>query len=282
MKILYLVIVFMAFGTTSCKWTASKKQQRSIAKDTLNYTYKFIKHRAFDCGNKSDNDCTIIKIKYPVFKTQKVLKDSIQKFIISQFQLNNQSSTDVEKSAKHYIDEYNQRAKNPDPGLAPFDYIRLSVNVVRQDSGFVAIQVIDNGYPPNVNQKEAMTFTYISNWDIKKNTRILLKDILIKDYEENLNRIAEPIFRKEEKLNDTVSLDHAFDFKIGNDKFTPYDNFLITPIGLCFFYNPLDMKPFYNRYDMKRYDDDSAELIIPYTKIKKLLKPHTVVTQYTK
>jgi hypothetical protein len=264
MKIKHFAIVFMAFGISSCKWTESKKKQRTTSKDTLNYTYEFIKHQAFDCGNKSDNDCTIIQIKYPVFKTQKVLDDSIQKLIISHFQINDQTSTDVEQSAKNYIDEYNKRTKHPDPGLAPFDYIRLSVNVVRQDSGFVAIQVADNGYHPGANQKEEKTFTYPSNWDIKKNTKILLKDILSKDYEENLNRIAEPIFRKEEKLNDTVSLALASNYKIGNNKFTPYDDFLITRIGLCFFYNPLDTKPFYNRYDIRRYELGSAELITLY------------------
>ena len=109
------------------------------------------------------------------------------------------------------------------------------------------------------------------NFDVKSNHRIFLKDILIKNYKTNLDKIGDTIFRKEEKLSDNTSLKEQYKFKDG--VFTLYDNFLITPTGLKFLYNPMDIKPL---------NAGQTVVFIPYSKIKSLLLPHTVISQYIK
>jgi len=57
------------------------------------------------------------------------------------------------------------------------------------------------------------------------------------------------------------------------DKFALNDNYLITPLGIRFLYNPYEIKP---------YAAGTTDLFIPYDKIKSLLRPNTVITQYIK
>ena len=51
------------------------------------------------------------------------------------------------------------------------------------------------------------------------------------------------------------------------------DNFLVTPVGIRFLYN---------EYEIKSYAEGQTELLIPYNKIKSLLRPQSVVSQYLK
>ena len=48
---------------------------------------------------------------------------------------------------------------------------------------------------------------------------------------------------------------------------------MITPTGLSFLYN---------EYEIKSYAEGQTTLFIPYTQIKSLLRPKTVVSQYLK
>ena len=98
-----------------------------------------------------------------------------------------------------------------------------------------------------------------------------LSDILIDGYQQPLNKLAERVFRKQEKLADTASLTHGYFFK--DDLFSVNDNFLVSPTGLLFYYNEYEIKP---------YVAGPTELLIPYSKIKSLLRPNTVVAQYHK
>ena len=58
-----------------------------------------------------------------------------------------------------------------------------------------------------------------------------------------------------------------------DNQFALNNNFLITPLGLRFLYN---------QYEIKPYSAGQTVLFIPYAKIKSLLLPHTVVSQYIK
>src|SRR3954466_11340467 len=74
--------LLMSLALCGCTWDRPNKQKPDITTDTLAYTYRSIKERAADCGNKPDSGCTVVKIKYPVFAGDPVLNDTVAKRII--------------------------------------------------------------------------------------------------------------------------------------------------------------------------------------------------------
>jgi len=250
-------------------WGVPKKQGSEINTDTLAYTYQTIKKRASDCGTKPDSGCTFVSVQYPEFKSNAILNDSVKTRLFNLFWADTKpaADTDLQKYAGNFIDVYE---KNKDDATVKglIFTAQSSAKILRQDSSLVTFKF--NGY---VFQGGAHgnTITYFFNWNTKTNRPVLLNDILVNGYNDRLTTIGETIFRKNENLSDTASLARDYFFK-GN-KFALNNNFLITPLGLRFLYN---------QYEIKPYAAGQTDLLIPYTKIKSLLLPHTVVSQYIK
>jgi len=258
-----LAIVAIAFS--SCFHPNPPKVTPAITRDTLSYTYQLIKERAEDCGNKPDSGCSVAKIKYPVFPDRDVLNDTVSKKILSLFDAH--PDKDLQTRAKHFIAEYESFKKAKKHTLIPFD-LDLHVNVIRQDSSLLTFEAGGSTFSGNAHPIELTLFT---NWNTATQQQIVLSDIFVDGYQSKLNKIAEVIFRKNENLKDTSSLARDYFFK--NKTFSLNTNFLITPIGIRFLYNEYEIKP---------YAAGMTDLLIPYSQIKPLLKPNTVVQQYIK
>jgi len=174
-------------------------------------------------------------VSYPIFKNQAALNDSLTSYLHRQKATGNRDLHEV---------------------------------VLRQDSSLTIIEINEIFVEPGKSGKT--TITHFINWNTKKSKTIKLGDILIDQYSDQLTKLAEDIFRKNENLNTTASLD-GYTFK--NGQFTLNDNFLITPLGLKFLYNQGEAKPI---------SYGQVGLFIPYSQILLLLRPNTVVTQYHK
>ena len=176
-----------------------------------------------------------IDISYPVFKNQNTLNDSLASYLLDQ------------KKTSDY---------------------NLHASVLRQDSSLTIIEI--NKVFSDTGKSGQKMVTHFINWNTKKSTAIKLSDILVDQYSDSLNKIAETIFRENEKLSPDASLS-GYTFKGG--KFVLNNNYLITPIGLKFLYNNGEAKP---------ASYGQVDLFIPYSQILNLLRPNTVVTQYHK
>jgi len=176
-----------------------------------------------------------IDISYPIFNKQPALNDSLNNYLKGQ-----------------------NAASNHD----------LHAIVIRQDSSLTVIEIneITNG----LGNTGKNTTTHFINWNTKKSKSIRLSDILVDQYSDQLNKIAEKIFKDNEKLSATASLS-GYSFKGG--QFTLNNNFLITPIGLKFLYNNGEAKP---------VSYGQVILFVPYSQILNLLRPNTVIDQYHK
>jgi hypothetical protein len=267
MKIKWILLVLLfAMFFSSCFHSYNAKQVKAdITRDTLSYTYQLIKERAEDCGNKPDSGCSVAKIKYPVFTDQDVLNDTVSKKILSLFDAH--PDKDLQTRAKHFIAEYEAFKKAKKHTLIPFN-LDLHVNVIRQDSSLLTFEAGGLTFSGNAHPIELTLFT---NWNTASQKQIVLSDIFVDGYQPKLDKIAEVIFRKNENLKDTSSLMRDYFFK--NKTFSLNTNFLITPIGIRFLYNEYEIKP---------YAAGITDLLIPYSQIKPLLKPNTVVRQYIK
>lgn len=267
MKLNVSIFFLAACCLCSCQWGKPGKKQPDIVKDTLKYTYQTIKERADDCGNKADSDCTVAKIRYPIFLNQPLFNDTVIHNILTLFRFDEKKpDTNLLQLTGHFMSLYKEDKKTND--RQGFTY-ELSLNTaLRQDSSLAALQLIAESY---LGGAHGSHFVQYVNWDTKAQKKINLDDLLTTPYKEKLTAIAEKIFRRQENLSDTASYKDNYFFK--DDRFSLNDNFLITPLGLRFIYNEYEIKP---------YAAGQTELLIPYSQIKSLLRPNTVLIQYLK
>lgn len=262
----FLLFLMLITGLSSCMWGEHRNQKPDINTDTLTYAYHTIKQRAADCGTKPDSSCTIVKVKYPVFNNQLVLNDTITHKLVNLFAVN-KADNDLPQYIKHFLAGYDDFKKH-DARSAMVFISDSHAKIIRQDSSLTTLEVSGYSFQGGAH---GSSITIFINWNTKSEKNITLADILVNGYEGSLNQVAESIFRKEEKLTANASLAHDYFFK--DNKFALNKNFLITPLGIRFLYN---------QYEIKPYAAGQTDVFIPYTQIKSLLRPNTVVTQYLK
>ena len=258
------------FGTlailSSCNWGEKNTTKPDINTDTLAYTYKTIKERAADCGNKPDSSCSVAKIVFPIFVGQVVLNDTITARLLNLF-MSDKRPANLQQYAKDFIASYNVMKKQ-DNSPDMFFTLDSHANIIRQDSSLTTLEVSGYNFQGGAH---GSTVTNFINWSTKASKDLTLDDVFQEGYKEKLTVIADTIFRKQEKLAPTQSLANDYFFK--DNKFALNENFSITPLGIKFLYN---------QYEIKPYAAGQTTLLIPYAKIKSLLKPNTVITQYLK
>ncbi len=278
MKSFILVsIVFASLLLTACLHskthtviTDSTANLKGIAKaDTFTYNYKTIREQANNGTDKKCIDCSYAEISYPVFDKMPILNDSITHRILNYngVEAAFKNAKDVHAIATNFIKFYEKEKKNDPKVEEPFT-LDMRVKVLTQAAGLIVLEIREESNTGGVHGSEWSDFV---NWSTNAAKPLYLKDILINGYEAKLTKIGEKIFRKNEQLSDTASLELSYFFK--NDIFVLNNNFFITPKGIAFYYN---------NYEIKSYAAGPTTLLIPYTAIKQLLRPNTVITQYIK
>ena len=260
MKIKYLLVVFIALGISSCRWGGFQKQ----LKDTISYHYKTLKEFVTNCDSKLDSNCVAETFSYPIFKDQKMLNYSIIRKLTFLITFGDTSDSTLKKTTKIFLIDFKDFKQNPKYSV----YYRSNIytKILRQDSSLITLQIICKSH---ANGEQIANYNNFINWNTKADKSIVLNDILINGYQEKLRQLAEKIFRKEEKLGDTVMLPFP-KYMLKGGHFSLNDNFSITPKGIRFFYNEYEIK------------QSSTDIFIPYKQIKSLLRRNTVVTQYIK
>ncbi|MDB5002962.1 MAG: hypothetical protein JWQ34_1187 [Mucilaginibacter sp.] len=266
MKAGSLLFLGTILGLSSCMWGDDKKPKPDITTDTLTYVNKTIKERATDCGNKPDSGCTVVKISYPMFNGQDSLNEIVSYKLVNLFGAD-EPGTDLQQYTEHFLAGYNAFKKH-DKRSAMFFTLDSHAKIIRQDSSLTTLEISGYNFKGGAHGSSITTFI---NWNTKAQKSIDLGDVLTDNYKDKLTAIADTIFRKQEKLSETASLTNDYFFK--DSKFALNENFSITPLGIRFLYN---------QYEIKPYAAGTTDLFIPYAKIKSLLKPNTVITQYLK
>lgn len=263
----YLPLLGLAFaGLSSCFNDKAKTPRADIWSDTLTYQYLNVKSKADDCGNKPDSSCTTAEFKYPKFDGQPLLNDSIMVNVATHFD-RAKGAAGLQRLTWYYLEDYKAYKKNNPDWKGKFE-LTTQANIVVQDSSLLGVEF--SGYEYMGGAHGTSRTTYF-NWNTQARKKITLADILKPDYQTTLTTAAEKIFRKQENLTPTASLNN--DYFFANGKFSLNSNFLITPIGLKFFYNRGEIKP--NAADVTIVE-------IPYEQIKTIIQPNTVLARYTK
>jgi hypothetical protein len=266
MKPWYLFLGCCLMALSACQWNVSHNTPPAVTKDTLVYSYETIRQKANDCGDKTDSGCTIVNIKYPVFKAQPVLNDTIKHHLLTLFSLNTIENS-LDGMVRHFLAQYHSSKSQKNRPAVPYD-LNMDASIIRQDSSLTTLQLTGYTYTGGAH---GSTLTYFVNWDTQAGKSVALNSILKPGYEKELTSTAESIFRAQEHLAKDASLKENYFFKDG--VFSLNNNFTLTPIGIRFLYN---------QYEIKPYAAGQTNLLIPYSKIKSLLLPHTVVSKYIK
>ena len=243
-----------------------KSTKQSPTKDTVKHTpdtsayqMRAVKDVEPNCDT-TKNKCTYMTISYPYFSDQPALNDSIERRIAKIYLAENPLSS-LKELRSVFMKDYLLFKKEPYAEGRTYEFMNTT-RVLTNRPALMTLQFESYTYTGGAHGGSLTTFI---NWDTKAKKSVLLDDILIPGYANSLNRIAENIFRKNEGITPTDDL-KAYFFE--NNVFKLNTNYLLTDSGIKFMYN---------QYEIKPYAAGKTELFIPYTAIKSLLKPNTVI-----
>ncbi len=261
----YVLLLACLCSLSACIQNKTKTDEKSsdslkVATDTVAYTMKSFFKTSNEC--KTDTCAAYVAAKYPVFDNAK-LNDFVLK-ITTPAPFKEEPAKSMAAAADSFLNEYiNYRKEFPD-GPAGYEWDQ-TLTVTYQDKDIICFKHLNYAYTGGAHGMETILFHNLFQSDYKQ---ITLKDILNKGYETPLTKIGEEIFRKNEGLKPTDKLDTYF---FENQKFVLNNNFLITPEGLLFLYNP---------YEIKAYAYGKTELLIPYSAMKHLIAAEGVLAKY--
>ena len=252
MLILFGVI---SFGANAC------------AVDSLSYQYKTLKKES-KARITADKDTIIstIGLTYPVFKNP-VWNEQVKQLIFN---------SETEKSNYANYDEYlnafinSSEEANTEEEEYPRSWSQdITVRVEPQFTGTqtLSLSLFSDSYTGGAHPNSSLIYV---NYDVFSRKVIKLSDLINPAMMARLTYIASTIFRKQEGLSPTESLENYF---FENQKFNLNTNFLITKKGLLFYYNP---------YEIRSYAEGPMELLVPYSAISTLLKINPYIPQNRK
>lgn len=260
-------------GLYACTSNSPKENGASVSKvekinltDTLKYTFDSVKviSKSKLHGEGEKQEPTIARIIYPVFNRESVnefVKDQI--LSLSGKKSKYKSYDELTAGFVKEFDAFNTKDNNPN-GIPWFEFIELQV--AENHPNYLSLKFtfaeFMGGAHPNT------LFSYL-NFNPQTGKVITLDSLIKTESKPQLLSIAEKIFRKNEKLSPTASLSDGYFFDGG--KFALAQTFMLSKDGLRFLYNPYEIKP---------YSSGTTELIIPYSQLKDLLKPASVLTNF--
>lgn len=260
---LLLLTCLCLFACTSNKQTREEEVNNT---DTVKYSYKDFNLKHSMCDTVPDSLCNVyVKANYPVFEGK---NEAINAFIDTLISYNpsseNPKPNGIQNAAKGFLADYSILLKEV-PNMIPGYSWEQNVKVTSQKLGLITLTYDSYTYTAGAHGSEE---TYFYNYDLKAKRALKLEDILIANYNTQLLKVAEEIFRNDEGLSATESIEPYFS---ENNKFELCDNFLIKNEGLLFLYNI---------YEIKSYAEGTTELFIPYSRIKDIINPNGKLKNY--
>ncbi|MCK5127756.1 MAG: DUF3298 domain-containing protein [candidate division Zixibacteria bacterium] len=257
MKQLILLLTILIVLTVSCS-----EQTVVVSYPQLNYEIRTIERYS---GVRADSTkgVAFVKVAYPEIvscdstNTADLINQFTYCFVIEQFG-DHLCENRIEVHADKFIAEYvDFMAYMPDYCLGWGKSI--TTTVVTDTLGIFSLGLSYFSYAGGAHPN---SYKYFANFNTFNGDYIRLEDVLIEGYQDNLNKIAEKIFRNQKKLAHDADLDTA-GYWFDDNTFSVNDNFLITPKGLLFFYND---------YEIACYANGSTQLLIPYREMNILIK----------
>jgi len=231
--------------------------------DSLTFQYDSVKVYSKNPVSKDARvtDTAKAVISYPVFSDGKINAFVEQRSIVSD---NPDKAFETYKAyAEDFMKSFDDFQKTNKDRIQTW-FLDIRTEVVRQQPGYLTMISKYANYQGGAHPNYVHVYL---NYDPVKHQEIILDSLLLPGSKTKLNAIAEQIFRKNEKLSPTESLKDKYFFE--NDTFKLNENFTITDQGLKFLYNP---------YEIKAYVYGITELTIPFSQLKAIARPSSLLS----
>ncbi len=138
--------------------------------------------------------------------------------------------------------------------------LQRRVAVIHNTKALISLRLAEVVFTGGAHPNQKRTYYSLTQ---PQNRVLALNDILADPGAAELKRIAEQEFRRSKNLLPDTPLDQA-GFWFDGNQFQLPDNWALTDKGLLFYYNP---------YEIAAYNQGPIRLVLPYGRIKPLLKP---------
>jgi Protein of unknown function (DUF3298)/Deacetylase PdaC len=262
---LYLTLLLLSVGCTD------NAQNQELQGDSIQIESVILKQQSDDCENSGSGNCAKIKIEYIEVKNlpdpfvMERINSEIRKELLRPIG-SEKSNNSFEKLMQNFLDEYKNFKKEFPEAQQEWAIEREAINNFSDDN-ILSCSFREYSYLGGAHPNSFLSF---KNFNLKSGEVIKLSDVLIEGYQNELNNIAEPIFRKEKELTPEENLTQA-GFWFDDDKFSLNSNFSISKDGLTFYYNS---------YEITAYAYGPTKLFIPYNSIEKLIKADGFLAGY--
>ena len=231
---------------------------KTLKKENCKYANENRKHIT-DSTNYWDTLCTSIEIQLMSFIfSDKSLEQKINSFIekeVCEFGKGFDDNLSF-KTIQQLLNSVNKQ--NDEYGYEH----SISCNLIERFENILTFSISDYSY--GFGAAHPNHFSVMYNIDLKTGKLIQLEEIFKKGTKNQLNKIAEKLFIKENGSE-------GWDFVLG--QFELNSNFIIQKDGLLFTFDSYEIGP---------YAAGNPTVFIPYSKIKKLLKSQSVLTEFFK
>lgn len=253
-KVVFTVYLLVLIFTVSCNQNT----------DDFKIQFGFKKFdKKFGTCDSSGGGCASIILEYPEIKRayNSSVRDSITNHIHGSLlgnYFNTSKAKSLDEMAQAFFNDYEGTIKDFPDNVLPWDLNNI-ISVIYNDNSIVSLQ---SEFYQFTGGAHGMSGIYFANLNSQTGAKLMLSDILNSKYEEQLNNIAEKIFRKEKELKPNENLeDVGFWFK--DNKFSLNENFGIKNEAIMFYFNAYEIAP---------YAMGPTEIKIPYAEIKNLIK----------
>ncbi len=256
----HILMAALLLFTIACSQNKNSSTTQNQA-DTITYETASFYKSSTECNT---NTCgAYVKATYPVFKDDALNSFVMGKITIKPFDSVSYNALDI--AADSFINEYVNFKKEYPETAGGYEWIQ-NLKVSYQNAKTINFTHSSYGYTGGAHGLENTLYYNLAK---PSYTQLSLKDLFKAGYETELAKIAEQIFRSNEKLSEEDSLSDGYFFDDG--KFSLTSNFLITKDGILFTYNP---------YEIKAYAYGSTDLLIPYQQIQHLIKSDSILAEH--
>ncbi len=172
----------------------------------------------------------------------------------------------LEQNLNSLVNDMKKIYRENEKALSDWYYLE-QISIAFNDNNILGIQSYLEEYSGGAHPDHSVAYTNIDTGD---GTLISLSDIFMNGYETELNRVAAEQFKKTYRINEKNTCEDA-GFWLEPGKFAVPENFLITPGGLLFLFNPYEIAP---------YAAGTIEFFVPYAMIKSLVQTGSVVENF--
>lgn len=262
-KIIILFLITGIFASCRNEKKPNNENVGPIKVDTLSYRLDSVKTVSKNITNLSNSpfDTPKAVIKFPVFAKEE-LNNFVKRKVYDFFD-EKEKATSFQDLTSSFINGYDSFiAQNPES--KEFWQLLINLSVVNQEADYVAVKYLHYDFVGGAHGNTNVSFL---NYKPSTNEELLLDSLILPNQRKELAEVAERIFRKDEKLSPTATLENYF---FTDGKFSIPDRFYVSKKGLVFLYVPYEIKP---------YAAGITNLVIPFEELKTIARPKTILSK---